>query len=290
MTTPEIAVLAVPYDSGHSGERMGAGPGHLLDHGLLDRAGPGARAETVRPADGFAGEIASAFRVQAALAERVRAVRAGGRAPLVLAGNCNTTVGVVAGLRDPDVDHLGVVWFDAHGDFNTPETSTSGFLDGMGLAVLTGDCWRPMAASVPGFRPLPERHVVLAGIRDVDAAERDRIERSALHVLPPDRVNRAGMAAALTGLPATVRRIHLHLDLDVHDRDTVGRANPFAVPGGPDAAGVRDAVAAVAAAHPVVSATISAYDPAADPADRLRSVALDLAEQVAALLHPPAPA
>ncbi|WP_199434100.1 arginase family protein [Qaidamihabitans albus] len=287
MTTPGIDVLAVPYDSGHHAERMGAGPGHLLAHGLLDRLGPGARNDTVHAGAGFAGEIASAFRVQAAVAARVSEVLATGRAPFVLAGNCNTTVGAVAALLDTGANDLGVVWFDAHGDFNTPETSTSGFLDGMGLAVLTGGCWRPMAATVPGFRPVPEHHVVLAGVRDIDTAERERIERSALHMLPPEQVDEAGMAATLARLPATVRRIHLHVDLDVHDRDSVGPANSYAAGGGPDAGQVRAAIAAVGAAYPVVSATFAAYDPAVDGEGRMLPVAGELAARVATLLHSP---
>ena len=72
------------------------------------------------------------------------------RFPLVLAGNCNAAVGVVAGLGPG----AAVLWCDAHADFNTPETTTGGFLDGMGLATVTGRCWTSMAARVPGFVPV----------------------------------------------------------------------------------------------------------------------------------------
>ncbi|WP_216216402.1 arginase family protein [Amycolatopsis aidingensis] len=278
-----IDLLAVPYDSGRRGERMGAGPGQLIERGALDRLGPAAGQHTIEVEEPFAGEIRSAVLLQRSVSERVRANAAAGRAPLVLAGNCNTTVGAVAGLTGP-ADDLGVVWFDAHGDFNTPETSDSGFLDGMALAMLTGDCWRPLTATVPGFRPVPERQVVLAGARALDAAERERIERSGLHLVPPDEVHGAGLAAALRALPRSVTRVHLHIDLDVHDSETTGPANQYAVPGGPDAAAVREAVAAVGAAYPVVGATLSAFDPAADALARQLPVALALVEQTGALL------
>ena len=87
-----------------------------------------------------------------------------GRFPLVLAVNCFTSLGTVAGLgRD-----VGVVWFDAHGDFNTPDTTTSGFLDGMGLAMLLGDGWRELRQTVEGLRPVPAEHALLVGARDID--------------------------------------------------------------------------------------------------------------------------
>jgi arginase family enzyme len=80
--------------------------------------------------------------------------------PLVLAGNCNTAVGTLSGA---DPEGLGVVWFDAHGDFNTPETTTTGFIDGMGLAIAVGHCWKAMARGVSGFSPVLEENVVIGG-------------------------------------------------------------------------------------------------------------------------------
>jgi len=63
-----------------------------------------------------------------------------------------------------------VLWFDAHGDFNTPESTLGGFLDGMALAIATGRCWTGLAATVPGFTPVAEENVVLVGARDLDRA------------------------------------------------------------------------------------------------------------------------
>jgi len=84
----------------------------------------------------------------------------------VLSGNCNVAVGAIAGSRP-----AGVVWFDAHGEATTPETTTSGFLDGMGISILTGRCWRTMATSIPGFEPLPGNRIALLGARDLETAE-----------------------------------------------------------------------------------------------------------------------
>src|SRR5207253_2124442 len=70
---------------------------------------------------------------------------------------------------------VGVAWLDAHGDFHTPETTTSGFVDGMALAVAAGQCWRALAAAVPGFEPVLAGRVVHVGGRDFDPGKRDRL-------------------------------------------------------------------------------------------------------------------
>src|SRR3569833_2381396 len=132
-----------PSDSGRRDWRMGAGPTDLLRHGAAERLG----AEVVTVAESGYEEV------QRAVAEQARRAGADEVAPIVLAGNCGASVGVVAGLAARD--DLAVVWLDAHGDLNTPETTTSGFVDGMGLAMLTGRC----RTTVPGFRPVPDEHV-----------------------------------------------------------------------------------------------------------------------------------
>lgn len=101
--------------------------------------------------DAFEGEIGRTFEVKHRVASAVSDAVGNERFPLVLAGNCNTSVGVHAGLNEPEV---GVVWFDAHPDFNTPDEVTGGYFDAMGVATLAGQCWHKLAASIPGHRPL----------------------------------------------------------------------------------------------------------------------------------------
>lgn len=152
---------------------MGAGPEHLLGHGLADALGAAGRkappvtlcSEKVPPA-----EVATAFELDGLISAQVRAALADGQFPLVLSGNCNALVGTIAGAGG-----LGVVWFDAHADFDTPETTTTGFTDGMGLAVAVGHCWQKMAEGVPGFAPVAEEDVLLTGVRDVQPAEEERL-------------------------------------------------------------------------------------------------------------------
>jgi arginase len=99
----------------------------------------------------------------------------------VLAGNCISCIGTLAGLGDPPP---AIIRLDAHGDFNTPESTLSGFLDGMVLATAVGRCWGKLAATIPGFHPTPEAQVVLLSARDFDVDERALLDHSAVSLIP----------------------------------------------------------------------------------------------------------
>jgi arginase len=266
-----VDLITVPYDSGHRGARMGRGPEYFLAHGMVDALAAqehDVRVALVEVDHPLPAEIATAFALQHVVADRVRAAAAADRFPLVLAGNCNTAIGVVAGLGASDV---GAVWFDGHGDFNTPETTSSGFLDGMALAMLTGRCWGVMAATVPGFEPVPESCVVLAGARDFDPLERAQLEHSHVTLVPGERMRRVGVRAALgpaiERLRDTVPRVYLHVDLDVLDPDEA-RANGLAPPCGLSAAQLEEAIALLAESLQISAAALTAFDPAHDPEGR----------------------
>jgi arginase len=87
----------------------------------------------------------------------------------VASGDCTTALGTVAGLQRAGAD-AGVVWFDAHGDLHTPDTTSSGYLGGMPLRLLVGGCPELIGAR-PGLRPVPEEEVLLVGARDLDPPE-----------------------------------------------------------------------------------------------------------------------
>ena len=116
----DIQILAVPYDSGHRGLRMGAGPEALLKAGLesaLKEQGHAVHVKVAEiPAESWHSEIQTGFELMRMLTGAVSSARAAGKFPIILAGNCNTAVGTVAGLGAATT---GVAWFDAHGDFNT---------------------------------------------------------------------------------------------------------------------------------------------------------------------------
>jgi arginase len=285
---PHVRVIAAPYDSAHRGLRMGAGPEHLLNNGLaeaLRSAGLSPGFTTVRPEGDPPAEVATAFEIAGLVSARVREAVSERGFPLVLSGNCNASVGTLAGAGPEGV---GIVWFDAHPDFNTPETTTTGFTDGMGLAVAVGHCWRTMAGAVPGFHPVAEANVVLAGIRDAQPAENERLAASDVTVVDADRLGSAGLpalAAALDGMKRRgVDRVYVHLDLDVLDAGTVGRANGFAPEGGLGAEELLTALGMVRDRFDAAAAGIASYDPSFDADGRVLRTALACAP----MLAPPA--
>jgi len=211
-------------------------------------------------------ETATCFDLNRQLAAEVAAARAENVLPVVLTGNCHSQQAVVAGLG---TDGLGLVWLDCHGDFNTPETTETGYFDGYGLAMVVGDCWQTLCATVPGFIPLREDRVLLAGVRDVEAGERERLERSAIHRVEARDIGR--LADQLEHLQA--ERISLHIDLDVLD-PAYGRANEYATAPGITPHDLIDAVAAVTHYGELAALTLSAYDPAYDEDGRVRKAAL----------------
>jgi arginase len=266
-----LAVFQVPYDAGHYGRRMGRGPLHLVERGLvreLEAQGHDVDLQPVRLPEGFVTEAGSAVEIQRRLARAVNRARGEARLPIVLAGNCNATLGVLAahGLQD-NPRSTGLLWLDAHADFNTAETSASGFFDGMALSMITGGAWQALAATVPGFQPIAERDVILVGARDLDAAEEERLARSQIVRCAAGDVP-AALEPALGHLAQRVSRVHVHVDLDVLD-PTVGRANEFAVPGGLLLAQAEAVIAAAGESLQIASATFSAYDPDQDPDGRI---------------------
>ncbi|MGI8860352.1 MAG: arginase family protein [Rubrobacteraceae bacterium] len=268
MDGSSVRVILAPYDAGHRGIRMGSGPEHLLDNRLeeeLRSNGREVKTVMVRP-DGIPPfEVAVAFELDRLVSEEVRQAAEVGEFPLVLSGNCNTAVGTISGAG---AEGLGVVGFDAHADFETPETTTTGFTDNMGLAITVGHCWNAMAASVPGFQPMPEANVLLVGTRDASQAERARLEGSEITVVGGALVRRKGLSEtlgfALDTLRARVERIYVHLDLDVLDPGAVGPANEFAVPGGLVREDLEQAITMIRERFDVAAAGIASYDPTFD--------------------------
>jgi arginase len=252
----DARILVVPYAVGREAEGMGAGPLALEEVAAAALGSSDVR--RIARTEPWTTEVAACFELNRLLAGEVASARADGVLPVVLTGNCHSQQAVVAGLG---ADGLGLVWLDCHADFNTPDTTESGFFDGYGLAMIVGDCWRTLCATVPGFAPLPEERVVLVGVRDMEDGERGRVDRSAM-----------AQAREVGHLPAGVGRISLHIDLDVLD-PRHGKANQYAV--GPGLA-PEDLVATVQACardHELAALTLSAYDPACDEDGRVREAA-----------------
>lgn len=267
----DVHLLVVPYDSGHRGARMGAGPERLVQAGL-DRAlaADDHRITTTLievGRDSWTSEIATAFELMRRVAAAINGTKTS--LPVVLAGNCITTIGALATYPP---SRTGVVWFDAHADFNTPDTTSSGFLDGTALSAVTGGSWRQLALSVPGFRPIPEENVCVVGARDLDAMEKRLLSASGVATVKAAEI-RTALLAALEGLSKNVDRVHVHIDLDVLDA-SAARANTYAVAGGLTVEDLEFALSSIGQALPIAGITLSAYDPAGDADGRAATAAL----------------
>jgi arginase len=140
-------IIQVPYDSGYKDYRMGRGPGHIVRHLKAEKNFP---VDEVEVQERFALEVGTSFAVARQLAEKVCNVAGSGAFPLVLAGGCISCVGTLAGLGAPPP---AIIWLDAHGDFNTPETTISGFLDGMGAGHRRGQVLGQTRSYCPRLPP-----------------------------------------------------------------------------------------------------------------------------------------
>jgi arginase len=272
-----VSIIAVPYDSGQRGVRMGAGPEALLQAGLgaaLVRDGHDVQTEVIEAPGAWRAEIATTFALAAGVAKAARRAREVKRFPLLITGNCMMTLGLVVAARAP----TSVVWLDAHGDFNTPETTIGGFIDGMSLATMTGRCWTQLASAIEGFRPVEERRVVLAGARDLDPLEALALDSSSIRRVGAESIA-AELETAAAACSSGALDTHLHVDLDVLD-PSEGRVNQFSVPGGARRVELLAALEATARRVPVTSATLSAYDPQHDDGGRVARVAIEVAAAI----------
>ncbi|WP_024334334.1 arginase [Desulfotignum balticum] len=153
--------------------------------------------------------------------------------PLFVGGDHSIAVGTVA-AAGADGEAIGLIWLDAHGDFNTPDTSPSGNIHGMPLAILMGE-GHPDLVNVgrPGPKVLPE-NVVMIGLRDIDPVEKKRLKTSGVTVFTMRDIDEQGISTVANKAVmkfAHMKRIHLTVDMDALDPvEAPGVGTP--VPGG----------------------------------------------------------
>jgi arginase len=165
-----------------------------------------------------------------------------GTAPIVLSGDCLVSMGVLTGLQRAGIDPA-VVWFDAHGDLHTMESSTSGYPGGMALQFLMG-CNYDLLGEKLGFRPLAENRAVLVDARDLDPAEADYLRTSEVRLCAVDNVE----------LPDGP--LILHIDADVIDASEVPRLR-YPVGNGPSKEAVLHSLREVRGSGRVVATDIA---------------------------------
>lgn len=197
-------------------------------------------AGTARPAlpgDRVSGDpIVNLGRYNAMIAHEAAAALAAGAKPLLAGGTCSHLIGMLAGLQTGlgPATRIGLIWLDAHGDFNTPRTSHSGMLGGMPVAVAAGLCLAPWREKAGMTAPLPTNRIVMVDVRNLDKEEADLIRATDVSVSkfgPNWTID--GIATAIQHLADRVDALYLHVDSDILDA-AFQPNHPTAEPDGPD--------------------------------------------------------
>jgi arginase len=240
-----VAFVKMPYVGERNVPELSGGPEYLEQGGLrklLEDQGfqtklssPVALSADEEKAYGSWNRLAVA---EGQLAKVVADERRSGYLPVGLLANCNSILGMLSGLQHsgPTAKPLrvGMVFVDAHGDFNTPETTLSGMLGGMPVAIAAGQCLTRMRIKT-GLEPaVPTRHIVEVCVRDTDPLEQELLDRSEIQQLTLEdvRTRSASLHSAMKRLSEATDVIYIHVDMDGLDpREVPG--HPLTVPGGP---------------------------------------------------------
>jgi len=259
----KLPMILAPFHMGERGVAVGRGPLVLAEAGLDI-------AKEIPDWDASENELSPVCRVNRLLGEAVSEFAVGGALPVVLAGNCNSCLGTLTGIQGQST---GIVWLDAHGDFHTPETSLSGFLDGMALAAAVGDCHEEFCAAT-GFRQeVRAEDVVLLGVRDLETPEERRLARSQVQWRRDSELRDA--PKLLDSLARRVDSVYLHVDVDFLDASESPGVNSRG-PGGVRVSDGEKLIAEIARRVPLRAVGVTNYNPDNDPDLRTCRVILGL--------------
>ncbi len=199
-----------------------------------------ARVELTREEEDLYGEWRRLALADAHLGAAVASMAQDDVFPLGLIGNCNSSLGMLAGLQQAGPSSrplkVGLIWIDAHADFNTPETTMSGWLGGMPVSVAAGKSLFRLRLQAGLDPPISTRNIVMMGLRDVDPLEQVLVDESNIETISTEEMigSSPRMRQAIEQLSNRVDVIYLHIDLDILDATEIP-GSFFEVPGGPTA-------------------------------------------------------
>lgn len=274
----DISIVGVPMWLGQSHYGTNLGPQSIRSAGLVERLrslgrnviDEGNLSIGITGRFKQSGENIKNLKTLAAstenLAAKVSDIIEKGRFPLILGGDHSIAIGTLAGVSR-HFKRLGVIWYDAHADMNTPGTSPSGNIHGMPLAASMG-LGHPALTGIGGYKEkVKPEHLILIGVRDIDEGERQLIARKNIKAYTADDVNRLGIEAvigeALKYLAERCDGIHLSFDVDGIDPDEIpGVGTP--VTGGIPYRDSLEALRLLAASGNLVSAEFVEVNPLLD--------------------------
>lgn len=213
------------------------------------------------------------------LAERSEAAVRSGALPLVLGGDHSIALGSIGGVAAAAGD-VGVLWFDAHGDFNTDKTTPSGNIHGMILGALAGVGDDALVHATGAGRRINPARIAVVGARSVDLGERELLREAGVLVLTMADIDRRGMydvtAEAIAHASEGTRGLHVSFDMDVVDpSEAPGVGTP--VHGGITYREAHLAMELVAASERLISMDLVEVNPILDQANRTAQLATELA-------------
>ncbi len=287
----EVSIIGAPLDLGQGRRGVDMGPSALRYAGLEERlAGFGCdvvdrgniaapEPEALEVDDTHVRFLPEILAACSELAARVAEEATAGRFPLVLGGDHSIGLGTLAGLAAAAGERGGVIWVDAHGDLNTPETSPTGNVHGMPLAAalgLAGPRFSHPGLVLPAVDP---GRVVLLGIRSLDPDEQELIRSSGIHAITMSQIDRVGIERAVAEALERASGpgfVHLSLDLDALDPEFApGVGTP--VPGGLTYREAHLACELAAASGTIGSLELVEVNPILDRENRTAITAVELA-------------
>ena len=285
MTKKKVCMHGVPMDlgRGHRGVDMGPSAVRITNLGkAIERLGYpfedrgnvpveiSQRLTSENESARFLGPIAECCEL---LRDKVKADLDAGHFPLVIGGDHSIAIGTIAGIVQhyrAKNEEIGVIWFDAHGDMNTPDSSPTGNVHGMPLASCLG-YGAPELTGMAGETMLNPENVVLIGIRELDKGERKLIRESGITVFTMHDIDRDGMASvvekALEIVTTGTSGFHLSFDLDGCDPEVApGVGTP--VPGGVNYRESHYLMEAVAKSGKMIGLEMTEVDPVIDTGNK----------------------
>ena len=226
-----VGIFGVPMDLGQDRRGVDMGPSAIryarledaiseLGYSVTDLGNAGVPLPELIEAEEGVKHLESVRSVCVEVAERARAVVSEGLFPIFLGGDHSISIGTVSGVARSSGARTGVIWLDAHADFNTPETSPSGNIHGMPLATLTGRGPEGLVGIGGEGASISPEDVVLIGLRSVDVEERNLLREAGVRAYTMKEIDVHGVARVVRRAMKDlthVDRVHLSFDLDVVD-------------------------------------------------------------------------
>ncbi|WP_036720738.1 arginase [Paenibacillus harenae] len=290
MINQNVAIVRAPFGLGAGTPGAELGPAHILyAAGLLDKLKdlgiPYQITEEINVSPQLtplqsknAKRLAEVLDISGRLADRVSALVGQGAMPLVLGGDHSISIGTIAGLAE-HYANLGVIWFDAHSDLNTEETSPSGNIHGMSLGINLGR-GIPALTGLRGIEPkIKPEHVAIVGARSLDPGEKKYIRSLGIACYTMHDIDRLGIARVMekvaSHLGRTTDGVHVSFDIDCLDpREAPGTGTP--VRGGLSYREANLALELLYQSDLVTSAEFVEVNPGLDSNDQTAKLAVEL--------------